>query len=164
MGGTELNLDQSFMLLGRVMWNVWPFLSKKALMFIRPHLGVKLLVEHGVDIDMVRVRGTTPVKMAVEYGHFDIASYLLGQGAKVPEDQDFFVSCATRGYAKGLSLLLDKAVSIDGEDSEGYTAIFNAVAHGHVEAVSVLLDRGFCYTYSRRTWPPSSFGNASGLR
>jgi ankyrin repeat protein len=39
-------------------------------------------------------------------------------------------------------LALDKVVSIDDEDSEGYTAMFNAVAHGHVEAVRVLLDRG----------------------
>ncbi|GAQ12135.1 hypothetical protein ALT_9456 [Aspergillus lentulus] len=104
--------------------------------------GVKLLVEQGVDIDMVRVRGTTSVRMAVEYGHFDIASYLLAHGAKVPEDQDFFVSCATRGYAEGLRLALNKVVSIDDADSEGYTAVFNAVAHGHVEAVRVLLDRG----------------------
>ncbi|GIK06713.1 ankyrin-2 [Aspergillus viridinutans] len=104
--------------------------------------GVKLLVEHGVDIDMVWVRGMTPVRIALEFGHFDIASYLLEHGAKVPEDQDFFVSCATRGYVKGLRLALDKVVSIDDEDSEGYTALFEAVAHGHVEAVRVLLDRG----------------------
>ncbi|KAF7178977.1 hypothetical protein CNMCM7691_007852 [Aspergillus felis] len=104
--------------------------------------GVKLLLEHGVDMDIVWVQGMTPVRMAVEFGHFDIASYLSAHGAKVPEDQDFFVSCATRGYVKGLRLALDKIVSIDGEDSEGYTALFNAVAHGHVEAVRVLLDRG----------------------
>jgi ankyrin repeat protein len=125
---------------GEAPGEIWSCLH---LMVIRGKIeGVKLLVEQGVDIDMVRVRGTTPVKMAVDYGHFDIASYLLAYGAKVPEDQDFFVSCATHGYAEGLRLALDKVVSIDDEDSEGYTAMFNAVAHGHVEAVRVLLDRG----------------------
>ncbi|EAW19945.1 ankyrin repeat domain-containing protein [Aspergillus fischeri NRRL 181] len=168
--GTELDPDQFIMLLGRVMRNVWRFLSKKALMSIKPHMGVKLLVEQGVDIGMVRVRGMMPVKMAVEYGHFDIASYLLAHGARVPEDQDFFVSCDTRGHAEGLRLAWDKVVSIDDENSEGSTAIFNAVAH--VEAVRVLLGRGasliieneLCYTYCRRTWPLPSFGNASGPR
>ncbi|KAG2007692.1 hypothetical protein GB937_008342 [Aspergillus fischeri] len=100
--------------------------------------GVKLLVEQGVDIGMVRVRGMMPVKMAVEYGHFDIASYLLAHGARVPEDQDFFVSCDTRGHAEGLRLAWDKVVSIDDENSEGSTAIFNAVAH--VEAVLAVTD------------------------
>ncbi|RLL94297.1 hypothetical protein CFD26_101803 [Aspergillus turcosus] len=104
--------------------------------------GVKRLVELGVDLDTVSVRGTTPVKIAVEWGHLAIASYLLECGARVPEDQDFFVSCAMRGYLKGLKLALDKVVSIDNEDSNGYTALSEATANGHVEAVRLLLDRG----------------------
>ncbi|KAG2007693.1 hypothetical protein GB937_008343 [Aspergillus fischeri] len=44
--GTELDPDQFIMLLGRVMRNVWRFLSKKALMSIKPHM-VRPQVKHG---------------------------------------------------------------------------------------------------------------------
>ncbi|KAF7121775.1 hypothetical protein CNMCM5793_009328 [Aspergillus hiratsukae] len=105
--------------------------------------GVKLLVELGVDLDAVLVRRMTPVKLAVEWGgDLAIASYLFECGASVPEDQDFFVSCANRGYIEGLKLALDKVVSIDDEDSNGYRALSEATAQGHVEAVRLLLDRG----------------------
>jgi ankyrin repeat protein len=46
MRRTELEPDQFIMLLGRVMWRVWRFLSKEALMFIKPHL-VKPQVKYG---------------------------------------------------------------------------------------------------------------------
>ncbi|RHZ59002.1 hypothetical protein CDV55_105232 [Aspergillus turcosus] len=113
-------------------------------MVIRRNMeGVKFLVELGVDLDAVTVRGMTPVKLAVEWeGALAIASYLLECGASVPEDQDFFVSCANKGYLEGLKLALDKVVAIDNEDSNGYTALSEATANGHVEAVRLLLDRG----------------------
>ncbi|GIJ90901.1 hypothetical protein Asppvi_009866 [Aspergillus pseudoviridinutans] len=123
--------------------------------------GVKLLVGHGVDLDMPSIRGMTPMKIAVECGHLDIASYLLAHGARVPEDHDFFVSCANRGYLEGLELVLDKGVSIDDEDSNGSVALFcrrrtgmsklviidnagsaitAAAGHGHRRVLEMLLD------------------------
>jgi ankyrin repeat protein len=64
-------------------------------MIIRGNMeGVKLLVGHGVDLDMPSIRGMTPIKIVVECGYLDIASYMIDHGAKVPEDHDFFVSCA----------------------------------------------------------------------
>ena len=91
---------------------------------------------------MKSIQGMTPVKLAVGCGHLNIASYLLASRAEVPEDQDFFVSCAKRGYIEGLKLVLDKGIQIDDKDSHGSIALFCAAANGHVEVVRMLLDRG----------------------
>lgn len=135
---------------------------------------VKLLVKVGVDLDMLSVRGMTPVKMAAGFGHFDFASYLLARGVKLTRDQDFLVSRSNRGYIEGPKLALDKVVSIDDQDSKGLTIQPSSRRRGTgistlsvccwTEAQRCHRQHGLCYTGSRRSWPPPSFRDASRSR
>jgi hypothetical protein len=44
---------------------------------------VKLLVEHGSDVNSVNIRGCTPLFSAAYFGHNDVVDYLIQQGSTV---------------------------------------------------------------------------------
>ena len=72
---------------------------------------VKLLVEHGADVNMPGFRdGRTPYEVAAFFGREDIAAYLLEHGAKKKElspDETFAAACIAGRRAEVTAMLAD---------------------------------------------------------
>ncbi len=74
---------------------------------------LKLLVEHGADVNMTQAGRYTPLDEASENGNLDIVKYLVGHGAKV-----------------------------NAKDDDGKTAVDIANENGHPDVVKFLASKG----------------------
>lgn len=114
---------------------------------------VKTFIEQGVDINFPHFsginNGLTPLLMACQYGHHDIVSFLLDNGANV--NQDFSqITPLMLTIASGestyesrceiLKLLLQRGADIGPTDCNGWTASMYAEKHGYTKMVKIIED------------------------
>ena len=106
---------------------------------------VKLLVEHGVDVNKAD-NGRTPYELAQLAGLDHIAEYLVEHGANKVElrDVDVFRNACLKPEADLARSMLDTNPSLLVEVMQFYSDIFEkAVESGRPEAVNLMLDLGF---------------------
>ncbi len=74
---------------------------------------VKLLVEHGAEINAGASRGATPLQFACMKGDFESVKYLIQHGAVVTNATASLSWAAWRGYSNIVVLLVEKGVPIN---------------------------------------------------
>ena len=98
---------------------------------------VKLLINHGAQIDVVNNHGYSALLWASENQHPYVAEYLLDQGAKVNyviKDGDYAgYSALTFAYKRGqdyfIKKLEEKGANVSSETIFGYCASHNRPTH-----------------------------------
>jgi ankyrin repeat protein len=131
----------------------------------------ELLIDHGADVNIPAEDGSTILFLAMEWGHNELASYLLSKGAK----HNIFTAsglgdmaavesllekdgslCNAKDYEKKMplhwaaqrnqigtaSLLLAKGADINAKDEYQYTALHEAALYGFVGMVQMLVVKG----------------------
>ncbi len=107
---------------------------------------VRLLIDHGADVQAETVDGAILVKAAVE-GQREIVEMLLDAGADVnstgrdwtPEDTALH-AVAARGYLEIADLLIERGADVNQLDSHGATPLMVAAANGLPEILTLLLE------------------------
>lgn len=114
---------------------------------------VQRLIVAGADLEArgawigraVMTREFTPLLLALEAGHGDVANLLLDAGARADvadETGATALTIAARSSASLVPRLLSAGVDPDVTDEEGWTALMHAVAVGPIEVVDALLAAG----------------------
>ncbi len=103
------------------------------------------LVQRDVDINAVDSEGNSLLMMAAFHGKVDIAQWLLGNGAAVDQEDDYYktalVYAADQGYAPVVKLLLEHGADINRVDKlSQWKPLDYAVARDHEEVVKIILD------------------------
>lgn len=108
---------------------------------------VAQLLAFGADKDTKDASGHTPLHIAVNEGHIEIARLLLQQNAQT-ETHDYLGftplhSVASKGDEKMVQLLLDYKADKEGATAQrGWRPLHCAAAQGHLPVVILLLARG----------------------
>ncbi|KAL7924627.1 ankyrin repeat-containing domain protein, partial [Trichoderma austrokoningii] len=108
---------------------------------------MRLLLEHGADIERMDIKGQTPLMRAIRKGdQTTIVQLLLEKGADIEvkdeNGQTPFSLAAEKGHEATVRILLDKGVNIDAKDEEGQTPLSLAARKGHEAIVQLLLNKG----------------------
>jgi len=107
---------------------------------------VKLLIEHGAEIDIRDSIGETPMHFAIRWGYDDIAEMLLEGGAEMgitTEDGKTYLHFACiKGYTAVADLLINKGIEINAKDAGGKTPLYYAAKYGNREIASLLIEKG----------------------
>lgn len=109
---------------------------------------VKLLVEHGADVNTPGVRdGRTPYEAAIRAGNHDIAAYLLEHGAKKVEldvKERFAAACIAGRRAEALALLeKNPGLVSDLGHHRRVELLHRAVEGRKPEGIRLMADLGF---------------------
>jgi ankyrin repeat protein len=109
---------------------------------------VKLLVEHGVDVNTPGLRnGRTPYEEALRAGNDEIARYLLAQGAcRVDLDaiEAFAAACVSGRVDDARAQLAANPALLDAFDDRGrIELVHRAVDSGRLDAVRFVVGLGF---------------------
>ncbi|MFN7948988.1 MAG: ankyrin repeat domain-containing protein [Blastocatellia bacterium] len=108
---------------------------------------IRLLVEHGADLNGRDKSGNTCLMVAAANGRGEIVDYLIGRGANV-RIKNYLGQTALMnawdeiGKAEMSQRLLKAGIGINEQDNEGDTALMYAVRTGNEVKVRVLIDQG----------------------
>uniref|UniRef100_A0A0G4I0V5 Uncharacterized protein n=1 Tax=Chromera velia CCMP2878 TaxID=1169474 RepID=A0A0G4I0V5_9ALVE len=111
---------------------------------------VELLLERGVEVDAVDVKGLTCLFHAASFRNLKLMQLLINRGADVnrqtPKGDSVLID-ATRVPDMGmtaavLEILLDRGADVNVRGQGGFTALHRAVVRGCVESARLLLERG----------------------
>ena len=110
---------------------------------------VKLLLAHGAAVNGTMEGGRSPLMIAVERGHEDIANLLIDAGANL-EFRDVngrsALACAAKfGKIKMTKLLLEKGAEINTKDQDGRTPLSLVAERGlpeYSEVLALLINAG----------------------
>lgn len=107
---------------------------------------VKLLIEHGADINHHTKNVSTPVRAACFDGRLDIIRYLIDHGADINLANGYNNTClmisSYKGHADVVEYLLENDALPNEQANCGATALHYAAECGHAEVCTVLLDYG----------------------
>ena len=99
-----------------------------------------------IDINYKNKYGITPLHLAAEHGHIEIAELLIENGANVDAKNNGNVTAlhlaAQNGHTGIVSLLIANDVDIDVKISDGRTSLHLAAEHGHLEIAEHLVENG----------------------
>jgi ankyrin repeat protein len=105
-----------------------------------------MLILKGADVNSEDTNGMTPLHMASQKGHHDVAEFLIENGAKV-NNKDHFGStplfrASMWGHLKVVELLLSKGADVNAKDTDDASPLTMASKGGHTEVVKLLLTNG----------------------
>eukprot|EP00250_Pteridium_aquilinum_P033279 c5402_g1_i1 orf=1-2583(-) len=110
---------------------------------------VKILLQHGSEIDAVDTLGKTPLWEAVSGEHVEVLKELLVHGASSHLDESLkrgsiaaIHVAATLASTEVLVQLIEYKASLETKDKEGRTALHFAVEAERIESLKVLLRAG----------------------
>ncbi|HEX7028192.1 MAG TPA: ankyrin repeat domain-containing protein [Gammaproteobacteria bacterium] len=105
---------------------------------------VRLLVEHGAEVNTINECGGTPLSEAASLGYVDLVAYLLGQGAKLdlPGQHEPILHDAVRGgNPRIISMLLASGAEVEATNDLRETALHVAAEEdSRLEILRLLLD------------------------
>lgn len=107
---------------------------------------IKLLLEHGAEVNHSTVTNSTPLRAACFDGRLDVVKFLLEHGADLSIANKFKNTClmiaSYKGHINVVEALLQKGARTDSLAHCGATALHFAAECGHTEIVEVLMDSG----------------------
>ncbi|KAK7213742.1 hypothetical protein V2G26_020920 [Clonostachys chloroleuca] len=106
---------------------------------------VKVLLDHGADIDGNYKGSITPLRVASTRSHPEVARLLLERGAKAdgPNQLSLLTAAAGEGNLEMAKALLDGGLNVEGASNENRTTpLWVASKDRHPEVVRLLLERG----------------------
>jgi ankyrin repeat protein len=108
---------------------------------------VKLLLDHGADVNVTSIPGRTPLLVATMHNpSAEVVKLLIAHGADAHAvDKLHATALHTAAVAADigtLRVLLDAKVDVNARDAADFTPLMVAAANGSVEAVKLLLSRG----------------------
>ncbi|GEM_PF-2975767 len=109
---------------------------------------IKLFLDNGADIDSrcEVCYGQAAIQTALEYGYFDIFTYLFQNGAKLDVQNNYgrtlLHSIAHTGNTEIAKLLIEKGLGVNTQDVDGATPLIYAASNGEFEMFKLLLDKG----------------------
>ncbi|KAI0027850.1 ankyrin repeat-containing domain protein, partial [Vararia minispora EC-137] len=77
---------------------------------------IRLLIDHGANIEGRDQLGQTALKQAAFYGHLEVMQLLLDHGVQPQMDADALTTAARYGSIDTICLLLDNGADIEGRD------------------------------------------------
>lgn len=107
---------------------------------------VKYLLGKGMDIEAKSKRGCTPLLLAADCGHAQVADILLEHGANLNARSENggtpLIWAACHNHVETAKVFLTHGAYINDVDNYGHSAIFLAAHFGHLEMVNYLLSKG----------------------
>ncbi|XP_070541710.1 protein fem-1 homolog B-like [Ptychodera flava] len=107
---------------------------------------VKILVEHGANVNHTTVTNSTPLRAACFDGRLDIVSYLIEHKADISIANKYDNTCLMiacyKGHRAVVKYLLEHGAPPDESAHCGATALHFAAECGHVEIVRLLVEYG----------------------
>jgi ankyrin repeat protein len=109
---------------------------------------VRLLLEHGVDVNARRKDGWTSLHLAAFEGTVEVAQVLLDHGANVNAENDegetpLHLGAYDDEDGIGITrLLLERGVDVHARDKDHDTALHTAAFSGKLEIAKLLIDHG----------------------
>jgi ankyrin repeat protein len=109
---------------------------------------IKLFLDNGADINSrcEVCYGQAAIQTALEYGYFDIFTYLFQNGAKLDVQNNYgrtlLHSIAHTGNTEIAKLLIEKGLGINAQDVDGATPLIYAASNGEFEMFKLLLEKG----------------------
>ena len=106
-----------------------------------------LLLGQGADVNLMDVKGRTPLYVASTRGRRDHVELLLKYHAKVDllnsqSSKSALRAAARLGEVEIARLLLHHGASVDSRDSEGWTPLQSASQYGHLDIMQLLIQSG----------------------
>ena len=118
---------------------------------------MRLLIEHGVDVNIADTRlRRKPYELALLNGNFEMAQYLLAQGAKqtqLSEVDAFAAACQSADEVRARSLLGKNPRLIDQLGDERCELLNRAAESDKRDAIRLMVQLGFDLNEIRRTAP-----------
>ncbi|KAL4948624.1 hypothetical protein BDW69DRAFT_176101 [Aspergillus filifer] len=106
---------------------------------------LRLLLDHGADLEIRNVVGHTALQSACAEGHLGCAALLLERGANVnsigADGRSPLMSAVVGGHLSMARLLVERGANVNATDSYDVTALMLAVTVGSQELVYLLLNR-----------------------
>lgn len=107
---------------------------------------VKLLIEHGADVNHHTKNLSTPVRAACFDGRLDVIRYLVNHKADINLPNIYNNTClmitAYKGHVAVVEFLLENDALLNEQANCGATALHYAAECGHLDVCTVLLDYG----------------------
>jgi len=97
---------------------------------------VRTLLDHGVSIDVRDNYGATPLSIAIQLQHYDIARLLLQYGGCGIVTNESIIDAVIQGYGDILSMM------IGGSNLDLHTALTYSIRVNHPSITRLLLDKG----------------------
>jgi ankyrin repeat protein len=107
----------------------------------------KTLVERGAAIDNTNKSGVTALMVAAYFAKLEIFCYLTETGADINIRNNKYINTALH-YAAGsgsvdiIQLLLDKEMSVNLPNKDGFTPLHVCAKSGHLDATKCLVEKG----------------------
>ena len=111
-------------------------------------LAEHLIASHPEHVNARTQEGnqSTPMHLAAEFGHADVLSLLLENGADLEAADDFIMTPLHRasflGTLEAVRCLLDHGANIEARCNRGRTPLFRAARRSKIQVVRLLLERG----------------------
>ena len=107
---------------------------------------VEQLLTQGAAINERNLYQVTPLSLACEYGHADVALRLIKANAEIDSPrlgkETSLMLAARNGDADIVKALLEAGAEVDHRDNKGQTALMWAAAAGNLDAVDLLINAG----------------------
>ena len=108
---------------------------------------VKDLLDNGANINAMDSEGATPLFVALDKGHTEIANFLMEEDADVNASQDdegftpLFLA-VTQAFIEQTGMLIKKGADINAINKKGYTPLHIATGMNNSELTRLLIENG----------------------
>jgi ankyrin repeat protein len=108
---------------------------------------VKAAIAQGADVNFRGKGGTTPLVVAARNGYFDIAKYLVEQGAQIDKrdnvrEKSALLAAAFKGHYDIAEFLIEHGADVNAQAVNGWTPLHDAAFIGDFKTVKMLIDHG----------------------
>ncbi|KAJ5283335.1 hypothetical protein N7505_001315 [Penicillium chrysogenum] len=125
---------------------------------------VRLLLDHGANVDCRNQSGWTPINAAADEGFLEIVELLIEKGAdfEIPTSwgRTALYNASMNGHTEIVRLLLDHGANVDCQNQSGWTPINAAADEGFLEIVELLIVKGADFEIPT-SWGRTALYNAS---